>query len=403
MTAGAAAPRAPARPGRLLALVTALCALSQFASALYLPSLPAIRADLATTDALVQATLTTFLVGFAFAQLVHGPLSDRLGRRPVILAGVSLYVGASVVCALAPSIEWLMVARVLQGVGACAGLVVGRAVVRDLYDGPQLMRAMAVITTAVAIVPGFAPLLGGVLQDGLGWRAAFGMIAGGGTVVVLLVWRGLPETHGAHAPAPAGALLRTYAHIVTSRALRLHGGTTALAYAALFAWMAGSPALFIDELGVSATVYGAYPMVIVAGYFAGGFLAGWIASRAGRGRLSALGAFTMLGAALGLFALCAGGTLSAPLVAAVMTVFCVGLGIVLPIGNTGALEPFPDCAGTAAAVLGFVQMLGGAVGAAAVGALAGLGVAALPIALVIFAAAAALWPALVTLPALSRA
>jgi DHA1 family bicyclomycin/chloramphenicol resistance-like MFS transporter len=151
--------------GGTIALLTALAALGQFASNVYAPSLPSVASDLQTSAAGVQLTLAVFLAAFAAAQLVYGPLSDRWGRRPIVLAGLAVFLVGTLACAVATDLAGLLGARVVQATGAAAGVVVSRAATRDAFDGPELTRALATVTIAFAAVPGLTPLLGGVIEQ----------------------------------------------------------------------------------------------------------------------------------------------------------------------------------------------------------------------------------------------
>ena len=188
------------RPGLVIALVSALIAIGQVATSIYLPSMPAMTEALHTDGATMQLTLTAYLLGFALSQLVYGPLSDRYGRRPALFAGLVLYVAASAACALAGTIDELIVARLFQAMGACAGPVVGRAVVRDLYDGERAAKALGYVGFVLAVSPAFAPVLGAHLHGWFGWRANFIFVALFGAVIGVLMWRKLGETHPPNSP-----------------------------------------------------------------------------------------------------------------------------------------------------------------------------------------------------------
>ena len=355
-------------PIRLLVVVTAIASLGQFANAVYLPSLPAIAQQLQASSELAQATLIAFLIGFVATQLVYGPLSDRFGRRIVLFWGQAIYVLASVFCALAPSIDALIGARFAQGVGACAGMVIARAIARDKCSGKSLSVVMAVIATAVAIVPGFVPFLGGIIQDQLGWRAIFAVTSVLGVVVTIVAWRWLPESNAALGDRNSVRQLRSdYGDVLRSPVFRQNSITSACGMAAMFAFNAASPSLFIERLGTSATEYGIYPMITVLGYFLGAGTAARLVRRVSERRLIILGAWIMvLGTSLMLL-LPLTGNLTIWGMVVTMFVFVGGLGIVLPFTTAAALQEFPHCAGTASAILGCVQMAGGAIGVAYVG------------------------------------
>lgn len=375
-----------------IAILTALTALGHLASAAYLPSLPAITEALQASASAAHATLSVFLLGFAVAQLVYGPLSDQYGRRVVLFCGLAVYVASSLVCAVADDIDTLIAARLAQGVGACAGMVIARAIARDTYSGKTLSVVMALIATAVAVVPGFVPLLGGIIQDELGWRATFLATSAVGVLIAGIAWARLAETNaGSGARISVRRLARDYGEVLRSQAFRRNSLVGALGLAAMFAFNAASPALFIERLGTSATEYGLYPTITVLGYFLGGATAARLVRQVAERKLVLLGGLTMVIGTASMLAMPLTGTLSVAGMVVTMFVFVGGLGVVLPLSSAAALQSFPHCAGTAAAVLGFVQMGGAAAGASLVGLMPVVPDAALASTMLLFAGLALAW------------
>ncbi len=372
-------------PG-FIALLTALSALGQFATSVYLPSLPAIRDDLGAPMSTVQLTLTVFLLAFALTQLLYGPLSDRFGRRRVLFTGLALYVLASALCVVAVSIEQLIIGRTLQAAGACAGLVVARAVVRDVYDGAVLARVMSYITIAFAVVPGFAPLLGGILQDTVGWRSTFVVATAAGLIISLIAWRWLPETNNQRMTSlHMRAFFGAYRPVLASPVFRAYVAATSLTLAALFAFYAGSPEVFIEHLGIPASLYGLIPAATVLGFLGGALLGARMAEQRGARQavraglvIAALGAAAMLIPTLF-------GVLNLWALTAPMFVFVWGLGLVMPTGLATAISGFPERAGTASAMAGFLQMGGAALGTMVSAALYPLGPMAFPLGMTLLA------------------
>lgn len=358
-----------ARTVTLGAVLTALVALGPISTDMYLPSLPALRRAFASDVAMVQLTLSVFIAGFGVAQLIYGPLSDRFGRRPVLLAGVALFLLASVACALAQSVPQLVLARLFQAVGACAGPVLGRAVVRDLYGRERAARALAYIGTAMGLVPAAAPILGGYLALWFGWRATFVFLAGYGVVVLALVWLVLRETNEWREPEALRPrrLLGNYRRLLGDGRYIGYVLTVAFSYATLFAFLSGGAFVLIDFLGVRPERFGLFFAVIVSGYMAGTLFAGRLTLRLGLDRMIAWASLAGSVICLAMAALAWSGVDSVAAVIAPMTLYMAAMGIILPNGLAGAVGPYPRMAGAASAMLGFVQMAMASLAGVAVG------------------------------------
>ena len=242
--------------GRLLLLLSALVAFGPLSIDMYLPSLPAIAADLGASDAQVQRSISGFLVGFCFGMLFYGPLSDRFGRRPVLLAGIALYLFSSLACALADSAGQLVLLRVLQALGGGAASVLARAMVRDLYPLGEAARMLALMHMVTMLAPLAAPLLGGYLMLWAGWRALFVVLALFAGLCLLAVWR-VAESHP---PERRGGSLAqaflAYGRLLGDRRALGYVLCMGLAFAGMFAYIAGSPYVFIQLYGIPAEHYG---------------------------------------------------------------------------------------------------------------------------------------------------
>lgn len=225
---------------------------------MYLPGLPAIAADFGADPSAVQFTLASFFIGMALGQVIHGPLADRYGRKPPLYGGLALFVLASVGCALASNITTLIVLRFAQAVSGCAGVVVARAVVRDRFDAHTSAKVYSLLMLVMGLAPILAPFLGGWILLFAGWRAIFLALALFGLACLVGVWRYLPETRPANAPANGGigAALRSYGAILRDRRFTGYALTGGFAQAGLFAYITGSPHVFIDLYGVPAQHYG---------------------------------------------------------------------------------------------------------------------------------------------------
>jgi DHA1 family bicyclomycin/chloramphenicol resistance-like MFS transporter len=392
---------APARIGLLLTLVLgSLSALAPLSMDMYLPALPRITAGLHTQDALVQLTLTACLVGLALGQLVAGPLSDALGRRRPLLLGLALYALATVCCAVAPDVRVLIACRLLQGLSGAAGIVISRAVVRDLFDGLAAARFASTLMLVSGAAPLLAPILGGQLLRITSWRGVFAVLAVLGAVLLVLAALRVPETLPAGRRRSGGLpdTLRTMRQLLADRLFSAYLLTVAFGFGALFAFIAGSPYVVQEVFHGSAQQYSVVFALVELGLvgmsqLTGRVLLGRFASH--RIQLAGVVSITVAGV---LLVLMAGSWHSglAPLTAALF-LMAASLGTITPPSSALALQRAPHAAGTASALLGTVQFLTGAVAPALVG--LGGHDSALPMAVVLLGAAVA---ALVSFLALAR-
>jgi len=253
------------------ALLTVLVALGQISNSVYIPSMPALVLAFDTDMARVNLTFTVFLAGFAVSQIVYGPLSDRFGRRRVLLGGLVLYFVASVGCAVSSTIEALIAARFAQAVGACAGPVMAYAIVRDVYERERAARVLAYIGVAFAISPAIMPIIGGYLQAWFGWRANFLFLSAVAGSVLLAVWLMLGETIAQPDPRATrpGQIARTFVMLLRSREFLGYMLSVAFIFAGLMAYTASSAFLFIDTLGLSPERFGILAVFNVVGFLAG--------------------------------------------------------------------------------------------------------------------------------------
>ena len=339
-------------------LLAALFAFGPLSTNMYLPALPAMSRSLGAEVGPVQLTLSVFLAGFAVSQLVLGPLSDRFGRRPVLLAGLAVYLVSTLACVFAPSIEALIAARFFQSLGACAGVVLGRAVVRDVYGRARAARMLAYMGTAMAVAPMVAPIIGGYVVMWFDWRAVFVALTAFGLTLLVLVAAFLRETNlslDADAARP-GPMIRNYLALFSARRYVGYMLTNAFVYAGLFAFISGSPFVLIDFLGLEPQYFEFSFAIVVGGYMAGSLIAGRLTLGLGIDPMVLLGSAVALASGLAAGVLAWAGADHVAAVVAPMFVYMVGMGIVMPNCMAGAIGPFPAMAGTASALLGFVQM-----------------------------------------------
>lgn len=378
----------PAFSGRRpsLGILIAVTALGPMALNIFIPSMPGLVAVFDTDYATIQLTLTLYLAGLAIAQLFMGPLSDRFGRRPVLLAGIALYLAGSLGAAFAQSISMLIVARVVQAVGGCAGLVLGRAIVRDTHSREESASMLGYITMVMVVAPMLAPLAGGYLDEWFGWRSTFLAVLVVGGVVLALAWLLLHETHhgrrGGQGPL---AMLGGFAQLLREPAFAGYAVNVSFTTAVFFAFLAGAPYVMIELMDRPASEYGLYFMLNACSYMAGNFASGRLATRVGPDRMIRTGS---------VLAMAGAGLLTALVLAADMTplllfapVMLVGIanGLSLPSAIASSISLRPELAGTASGLVGCLQMMVGALATLLVGHLQDD--TALPMALVMSAAA----------------
>ncbi len=354
----------------LVILLTVLSALGQFATSVYTPSFPAIGEEFGATPSAVQLTLTVALAAFAAGQLIYGPLTDRFGRRSVLLPSILVYIAGSVLCVFAPTLDTLIVGRFFQAIGACAGVVVSRAIVRDLYDGAEMVRVFAVMTLAFSAVPALAPFIGGLMQEFVGWRASFvATVVFGVGVLVASLWR-LPETIEVRlSRLRLQHFFGAYWSVLTTPSFIRYCGTTSLIMAALFGFLAGAPQALIGELGLAPSIYGLFPSLSIVGFVIGNMLARQKAGIWPESAMVRAGTMIALMGSVIMLALALAGYHGVWFTIAPMMVFVTGMGLVIPVASAAAMQAFKHQAGTASALMGFLQMGGAAVGTLAVAAI----------------------------------
>ncbi|HXZ46619.1 MAG TPA: multidrug effflux MFS transporter [Pseudolabrys sp.] len=363
------------RPGTfaLTALLAALTGIGPLSTDMYLPSLPDIARQLDASTAQAQFTISSYLIGFALAQSFYGPVSDRHGRKPVLLTAITLYCAASLVSAFSTSIEMLIIARFFQAVGGSGGIVLTRAIVRDIYSGARAGRELSVIGSVMALAPVLAPLAGGVLQTAFGWQSVFLTLVAAGFAMGAIVWLFLPETLKTRAAEPVSlpSMARSYGVVARNPAYLAYLGITAASFAGLFAWISGTAFVLQNLYGLSPFDFGVAFAFGSIGYMTGSALSARLVERLGLDGMLGLGGCACAVGGLGMIAAVAFGLSSASSLVLPMAVYLGGMGMVLPQGIAGAMTPFPERAGAASSLFGFVQQTVAAICGAIVGILLG--------------------------------
>ncbi len=359
------------RPGSraLTTLLAMLTALGPLSMDMYLPSLPDIARVLEAPTARVQLTFSSYLIGFAIGQVFYGPISDRHGRRPVLLAALALYIVGTLVCAAAQSIDTLIAARFLQAIGGSGAIVLARAMVRDLYSGVQAARELSLMGAISGFAPIVAPMIGGVLQTAFGWRASFLAMGAAAVLAIFVMGRLLPETLRTSAAASNSLsfLLQSSGTILRHRGFLAYLGILTISYAGLFAWISGGSFVLQGVYGLSAFAFGFIFAIGAAGYVLGATVAARLVLRLGVDGTMAVGVMLLAAGGVALAAVVAAQIANGVWLVAAMALYLAGLGLSMPQAMAGALTPFPERAGTAASLLGAAQQTAAAIVAAVVG------------------------------------
>ncbi|WP_438869046.1 multidrug effflux MFS transporter [Pseudomonas sp. L1(2025)] len=343
--------------GFWLVLLTVLIALPRLSLDLHLPALPAMADYFHSSDSQLQLTLTLYTLGSAISLLVSGPLTDRFGRRPVLLAGLLLYVVATVTCAQADSLGVLVIARLFQALGGCCTTVIGRVIVRDHFDRHEQARLLGLISMAMAISPMAAPVLGSLMLPLINWRGLFGLLAVIGTGLCLVVYRRLPETRPPQvAAAPPSNLLRVYGQLLRDRYFLRYALAIGCVYSTYFPFISESSSLLQRGYQLTATQYALVFAATISGYMLGANLFRRLVLRFEPDRLINAGiGLNVLGSVLLAMA-----TLALPgewlAIVLPMVVIMVSVGMVIPACQLSVLQPYGAIAGTASGLFFFIQM-----------------------------------------------
>lgn len=347
-------------PWRLLTLLMAMTAIGPTSLNILVPALPRLSAVFAADPATVQLTVSLFLVGLAGAQLVMGPLSDRFGRRPVVLGGLALTTAANLAAIVAPDIATFIVARIVQAIGAATGVVIGRAIIRDLFDRDRSAAMIGLVATVMVVAPMVAPLIGGILETAFGWTAIFLFVAA--ATLAVLGWSliTLPETRNLHPAHDGGGFLADLRGLVRSRLFAGYVLCATFGCGPFFTFLGGGPHVVVTMMGRSSAVYGIWFAITSAGYMSGNFTASRLSTRLGIDRMILWGLAIEAVGAVASMPLALAHDYGPAVVFLPQLVTAFGNGIMLPNAFAGAVSVRPQAAGTASGVLGCVQMAVGA-------------------------------------------
>jgi DHA1 family bicyclomycin/chloramphenicol resistance-like MFS transporter len=342
------------RPG-LLVLV-AISAVNPLTLNIVQPVIPGLVTTFMTNYATAQLTLTAYLLSFALSQLLHGPLSDKYGRRPVVLGGLIVFLIGTLACGFANSIETLIAARALQAAGGCAGFVLARAMVRDMHGREKSASQLGYITTVMVVAPMLAPAMGGFLDAQVGWRGIFVFLGAAGTIVMMIALAQLHETRPASMRVAGPNFARAFTMLLCNRLFVAHTVTLAASAATFFSFLGGAPYIVVTLQGEPPSTYGLYFVIGSFGYMIGNFIAGRTAERVGARELIRMGTIV---AVVGAVVLVVAQWFwpQAPLALFLpMLPLSIAQGLTLPSVTAAAVSVRPDLAGAAAGLSGAVQL-----------------------------------------------
>ena len=340
----------------LSAILTLLIAIPVLATDGVFVAVPAIREAFSTDAGSIQIAMTSYILSYAIVQLLYGPLSDRFGRRKVLLVSLVLFTLGSALCAAANSLGWLIAARALQGIGAGSGPTLARAILRDRHGAKQSIRLLSYIMAAFGVIAVIVPMVGGVLVENIGWPSVFILGSLYGVVCIALVWFGLEETRPAESAVKRGISknFQSYTVLLKSRNFMLLAGANSAIYGAMFAWIAGAMFVLIEGLGQAAGAAGTYYAVSIVGFVLGSALAGRLQLNLTPLQVIAGGIIICLAASITGWSI---SDIRTPLAVIIPGfVVMIGIGFVVAPATALGIGPYPEMAGAASALIGFIQM-----------------------------------------------
>jgi DHA1 family bicyclomycin/chloramphenicol resistance-like MFS transporter len=358
------------QPRPSFAILVAISAIGPLALNIFIPSIPGLQKSFSIGYGTAQLTLTLYLLGLAVCQLGYGPLSDRYGRRPLLLGGMALFAVASIAAAIAPNIETLIIARLVQAIGGASGIVLARAMVRDVFDREKSASVISYITMAFVVAPMVAPILGGFIDNWAGWRTDFWLLAVVGAATLAAAWFKLPETHvNRTGVSGAPGMLEGAARLFGLRQFLAYAATLAFTSTVFFAFLGGAPHVMIDILRRTPVEYGLWFVTVSGAYMFGNFLSGRYTQAVGIDRMISIGCAITMGGGLLCLAAAVTGFLTPATLFLPMALAGFGNGLTIPNGTAGAISVDPRITGAAAGWAGFAQMACGAAASQLVGSL----------------------------------
>ncbi|MDH5748163.1 MAG: multidrug effflux MFS transporter [Rhodospirillales bacterium] len=340
-----------------LAVLIAVAMVPPVAMNILQPSLPGMVRVFQSDPATVQWTLSLYIIGIGVGQIFYGPLSDYFGRRPVLLAGLMIYTLSSVLTVFAPTVEILIFGRFIQAIGICSGVVLTRAIVRDVFGRAKAASALGYVTMGMAVGPAIAPAMGGILEDMYGWQASLFLLFLLGAAIIPLCLRYIHETnpHLGQRRRPAD-LVMSFGHLFRSRAFVGYTMAQSFTSGSFFAFLGGAPYVVVNLMGGTPTDYGLYFTIIAIAYMVGNYFSGRMSERLGVDRM------VLTGISISFIGMAVMGALffivpSQPIaIFAPVAIMSIGHGICIPNAISGAVSVYPRLAGSAAGLLGSLQM-----------------------------------------------
>ncbi|SFH86906.1 multidrug effflux MFS transporter [Modicisalibacter xianhensis] len=350
-------------------VLAAMVAMGPLATSMYLPAFPAMAETFGVGADRIQMTLSAYMIGLAIAQLLCGPLADRFGRKPLLLGGMALFCLGSVGCMFADSITVLFGYRFLQAFGAASGMVLAQAMIRDTFAPIDAAKKLAYMGSTTAIAPALAPVAGGALLVAFGWSSIFLALALYAALTLAVVGVGLPESlpHDRRQTLHPRTVAGNYLAALGNRAFLAHALAVSLMFAGHYGFMSGAPFVLIELFAVPEAHFGWYFLFVVAAFITGNLLGARLTARVGGHRLILAGGSLLVLAGILVVSLVASGADTVAAIIGPQVIYAIGSGMMMPQLIAGALAPFHHMAGTAASLLGFIQMGSAAASSALVG------------------------------------